>query len=64
MGPKRARKAKNEDVKSDEEYAPKKEETLQIKLESKEEALPLTIPDTPRYVHSNPREFKGRLGYA
>lgn len=66
MGPKRARKAKNENVKSDQEYSPKKEEAITIKLEAKleEEALSLTIPDTPRYVHNSPREFKGRLGYA
>lgn len=39
------------------EYIPEKE----IKQEDPSVAV---LPDNPRYVHDNPREFKGRLGYA
>lgn len=44
------------------EYIPEKEE---IKLQDvKIEEGDAIMPDNPRYVHDNPREFKGRLGYA
>lgn len=41
-----------------------KEENVTVKLE--EESLIETdaVVETPRYVHDNPRAFKGRLGYA
>lgn len=61
MGPKRVKRS---DSHSDEDYAPKKEDDIKIKLETKEDDIVPMIVDTPRYVHDNPREFKGRLGYA
>jgi hypothetical protein len=66
MAPKRvAKSVKRSDSHSDEDYAPKKEERIEIKLETKEgDILPIIPDDTPRYVHNNPCEFKGRLGYA
>ncbi|KAG2203481.1 hypothetical protein INT47_008208 [Mucor saturninus] len=39
------------------EYVPEKE----VKQEENDVSV---LPDNPRYVHDNPREFKGRLGYA
>ncbi|KAG1438019.1 hypothetical protein G6F56_012825 [Rhizopus delemar] len=41
----------------------KQEITTEEIIEETKVELPKTI-DTKRYVHENPREFKGRLGYA
>lgn len=61
MAPKRKNKAiiKSESSLSD-EYIPKEEEKITIKTEDMINEL-LQIP---RYVHTNPFQFKGRLGYA
>lgn len=48
--------AKNEET--------KKEEEVTVKLEEESLTDTAAVIETPRYVHENPRAFKGRLGYA
>ncbi|KAG1085723.1 hypothetical protein G6F42_021275 [Rhizopus arrhizus] len=42
----------------------KKEENVTVKLEEESLTETAAVAETPRYVHDNPRAFKGRLGYA
>ncbi|KAL9554300.1 hypothetical protein MBANPS3_002878 [Mucor bainieri] len=42
----------------------KKEEKVTVKLEEENQTEIAAAVETPRYVHENPRAFKGRLGYA
>ncbi|KAL7324985.1 hypothetical protein PS15p_210093 [Mucor circinelloides] len=41
-----------------------KEENVTVKLEEESLTETTAVVETPRYVHDNPRAFKGRLGYA
>ncbi|KAK4519574.1 uncharacterized protein ATC70_009810 [Mucor velutinosus] len=42
----------------------RKEEKVTVKLEEENLTETAAVIETPRYVHDNPRAFKGRLGYA
>lgn len=42
----------------------KKEAKVTVKLEEEDLTENAAVIETPRYVHDNPRAFKGRLGYA
>lgn len=46
------------------EAAKKEEKVTTVKLEEESLTETAAVIETPRYVHDNPRAFKGRLGYA